>query len=119
MGGVVLPLALDGHVDRLTARAAGPETMAVAFYEDMPQALGLGGEALVEGARSVREGLEPVFVGETVADEALKSAVAFKRRVAWCYDSQIDEEVTAEIANFCRRYEGRERLWGNAAWRNL
>gem|GEM_PF-6042353 len=35
----------------------------------------------------------------------------------WCYDSQIDESVTTEIAEFSRRYGGRERLWGNAAWR--
>ena len=47
----------------------------------------------------------------------LPEAVAKKRRVAWCYDSQIDEAATTGIAEFCRRFEGRERIWANAAWR--
>ena len=47
----------------------------------------------------------------------VEDAVAKKRRVAWCYDSQIDEAATTGIAEFCRRYEGRERIWANAAWR--
>jgi LmbE family N-acetylglucosaminyl deacetylase len=121
-GAVVLPLALDRHVDRLIAREAGaygwPETLAMGFYEDLPQAAGFGGdEALEDAAMTVRMDLKPVLVGEAAVDErALEAAVAFKRRVAWCYDSQIDEAVTTQIAEFCREYGGRERLWVNAAW---
>jgi hypothetical protein len=109
-GLLVLPLALDGHVDRVTAREAGavgwPETTAVAFYEDLPQAVGF--EGLEAAAVAVRTDLRPLFVGEAAMVE---DAVARKRRVAWCYDSLIDETVTAEIAEFCRGYGGRERLW--------
>jgi hypothetical protein len=112
---LVLPLALDGHVDRVTARDAGvafwQATLPVAFYEDLPQALAFSDEALRESALAVRGDLEPAFVGATAED-----AVARKRRVAWCYDSQIDEATTLQIAEFCDRYEGRERLWANAAW---
>ncbi len=61
--------------------------------------------------------LQPVFAGGARGTEAaIEEAVARKRRIAWCYDSQIDERATTEIAMFCRRYEGRERIWGNAAW---
>jgi LmbE family N-acetylglucosaminyl deacetylase len=112
---LVLPLALDGHVDRVTARDAGvafwQATLPVAFYEDLPQALALTDEALRDAALAVRGDLEPAFAGAAAED-----AVARKRRVAWCYDSQIDEATTLQIAEFCDRYEGRERLWANAAW---
>jgi hypothetical protein len=48
----------------------------------------------------------------------VERAVDQKRRIGWCYDSQIDEGVTMEIAEYCRRYEGRERVWANVAWRS-
>lgn len=112
---LVLPLALDGHVDRVTARDAGAAfwqaTLPVAFYEDLPQALALSDEALRDAAMAARADLAPTF-----ASAAAEDAAARKRRVAWCYDSQIDEATTLEIAEFCLRYEGRERLWVNAAW---
>jgi LmbE family N-acetylglucosaminyl deacetylase len=112
---LVLPLALDGHVDRVTARDAGvafwQATLPVAFYEDLPQALAFSDKALSEAALAVRGDLEPAFAGGPVED-----ALARKRRVAWCYDSQIDEATTLAIAEFSERYEGRERLWANAAW---
>jgi len=123
-GALVLPLALGGHIDRVVAREGGahgwPEMLPVAFYEDLPQAAGFGGdEALEDAAMTVRMDLRPAFVGEALAGEQeIGAAVERKRRVAWCYDSQIDEAVTAEIAEFCRGYGGRERLWVNAAWRN-
>ena len=63
---------------------------------------------------AVQSKLHPVFAME--AKDTTDEAVVRRRRIAWCYDSQIDESATAEIAEFCRRYEGRERLWGNAAW---
>jgi hypothetical protein len=112
---LVLPLGLDGHVDRVTAREAGAAfwqaTLPVAFYEELPQALVFADEALRGAAVAVRADLQPAFAGAAAED-----AVAKKRRVAWCYDSQIDERTTLQIAEFCERYEGRERLWANAAW---
>jgi hypothetical protein len=122
-GAVVLPLALDRHVDRVIAREAGSlgwvDTMPLAFYEDLPQAVGMDGDELLEdAAMTVRMDLRPAFVGEAAAGEQeLQAAVERKRRVAWCYDSQIDEAVTTQIAEFCLRYGGRERLWADAAWR--
>jgi LmbE family N-acetylglucosaminyl deacetylase len=112
---LVLPLALDGHVDRVTAREAGvaawQATLPVAFYEDLPQAVGMSDEALRGAAMAVRGDLEAGFAGV-----ALEDAVARKRRVAWCYDSVIDEGTTLAVAEFCGRYGGRERLWVNAGW---
>jgi hypothetical protein len=67
----------------------------------------------VQLALTVQSKLQPVFATEA---HAVEDAVGRRRRIAWCYDSQIDESATAEIAGFCRRYEGRERMWGNAAW---
>jgi hypothetical protein len=49
--------------------------------------------------------------------EDVEEAVTKKRRVAWCYDSQIDEGATLEIAEACRKFEGRERIWASEAWR--
>jgi hypothetical protein len=118
-GALVLPLALDGHVDRVIAREAAMAGWAgalpLAFYEDLPQAVGFGADALDEAAHAVRLDLTAGFVGPAADD--LEAAVVRKRRIAWCYDSQIDEAVTAQIAEFCRGYGGRERLWVNAAWR--
>jgi LmbE family N-acetylglucosaminyl deacetylase len=115
---LVLPLALDGHIDRVMVREAGmygqPATLPLAFYEDLPQALAFTDERLKDAAVAVRLDAKPMFVGSAAADP--EEAVKFKRRVAWCYDSQIDEDVTLQVAEFCRRYEGRERLWANAAW---
>ncbi len=123
-GAWVLPLGLGGHVDHVTARdlalsALGTEAKLVAFYEELPEA-GRGGadEAIDEVAGeltlAVQSKLEPVLAGGA---GDVEDAVGKKRRVAWCYDSQIDEAATTEIAEFCRRFEGRERIWANAAWR--
>jgi len=122
-GAWVLPLGLGGHVDHVTARdvtlsALGTEVRPVAFYEELPE-MSRGVAEDVEGAvvaltLAVQGKLEPVLAG---GGETVDDAVAKKRRVAWCYDSQIDEATTTEIAEACRRYEGRERLWANAAWR--
>ena len=116
---VVLPLGLGGHIDHLTARDAGlmglPEGMAVAFYEELPQAAVEDIEVAVQDAAlAAGVGLSAAFPGGEVAD--VETAVERKRRIAWCYDSQIDEAVTAVIVEHCRGYAGRERVWGNAVW---
>jgi LmbE family N-acetylglucosaminyl deacetylase len=122
-GAWVLPLGLGGHVDHVTARdvalsALGTEVRPVAFYEELPEVVRGGAEeveaAVVALTLAVQGKLEPVLAG---GGETVDDAVAKKRRVAWCYDSQIDEATTTEIAEACRRFEGRERLWANAAWR--
>jgi LmbE family N-acetylglucosaminyl deacetylase len=126
---VVLPLALSGHVDYVSARdvalsALISAALPLAWYEELPYASRLDGAEAIDAA--VRElalhlqiGLQPAFAHSPHRDEsAIESAVQRKRRIAWCYDSQIDEGVTAEIAEFCRPYEGRERLWANAMWCN-
>jgi LmbE family N-acetylglucosaminyl deacetylase len=124
-GAWVLPLGLGGHVDHVTARdvalSARPgEGFPVAFYEELPEAAsGAADEAVAAAVLSltlaVQSTLEPVFA-MGVGD--VEEAVTKKRRVAWCYDSQIDEAATTGIAEFCRRFEGRERIWANAAWRS-
>ncbi len=125
-GVVVLPLGLSGHVDHVTARdvalSALPAGVPVAFYEELPEGTDAGAAEKIEAAvlaltLAVQSGLEPFFVGEAGReDAAVEDAVTRKRRIAWCYDSQIDEAVTMRIAAFCRQYEGRERLWGSGAW---
>ena len=115
---LLLPLALGAHVDHLTARDAllptATSDLPAAFYEDLPYATRSGVADTIEPlAHSLQLGLEPTFAGLPMDVDA---AVLRKRRLALSYDSQIDSAVTAEIADFCIRYEGRERLWANPAW---
>ncbi len=117
-GAWVLPLGLGGHVDHVTARdvplSAMPAGVPVAFYEELPEAAEEAIDAAVASlALAVQGTLEPVFA-MGVGD--VEDAVTKKRRVAWCYDSQIDEVATTAIAESCRRFGGRERMWANAAW---
>jgi LmbE family N-acetylglucosaminyl deacetylase len=121
-GAWVLPLGLGVHVDHVAARdvalsALPAEGFPVAFYEELPEALGVEeaiDAAVVSLGLAVQSKLESVFA---VASVDVEDAVTKKRRVAWCYDSQIDEGKTTEIAEACRKFEGRERIWANAAWR--
>ncbi len=119
--GFLLPLAVGGHIDHRVVRAAGLEALTgsalpVAFYEDLPYAVcpEFAGD-VEESARTTELALRPVPAGPR---EELDSAVSQKRRVAECYDSQIDSDVAGQIAGFCRHYDGRERLWANPAWCN-
>jgi LmbE family N-acetylglucosaminyl deacetylase len=121
-GAWVLPLGLGGHVDHVTARdvalsARPDEGFPVAFYEELPEGARRAAEdvdsAVVSLALTAQGKLEPFFATDLMDVE---DAVTKKRRVSWCYDSQIDEAATSEIAEFCRRFEGRERIWANAAW---
>ncbi len=122
-GAWVLPLGLGGHVDHVTARDVALSGMAgegfpVAFYEELPESLGGEGveAAMVSLTLAVQSKLEAAFA---VGVGDVNETVMKKRRVAWCYDSQIDEGATLAVAEACRRFEGRERMWGNAAWRGL
>ena len=119
---VVMPLALGAHVDHVTVREAmmaaalAPGT-AVAFYEDLPYAARPGTVDTIEAAAAAVSGeLQPLFVTSEGPSDV---AVARKRRLALCYDSQIADEEAEQIASFCARYGGRERLWGDAAWRAM
>jgi LmbE family N-acetylglucosaminyl deacetylase len=126
-GAVVLPLGLGGHVDHVCARDAAlsvlPADLPIAFYEELPYAAAAGAEGAIETvvhalSLTLQSELQPTFASESQrTDAAIAETVQRKRRAAWCYDSQIDEDVTTQIAESCRRYQGRERLWVNTAWR--
>jgi LmbE family N-acetylglucosaminyl deacetylase len=118
-GAVVLPLALGGHVDHRTAQKAAVvagSAVPCAFYEDLPYALELGAEAIAQAAQDSGAALAPVFASEV---QEVDAAIKRKRRLALCYDSQIEDATAESMAEFCAQYGGRERLWGNAAWRAL
>ena len=118
---IVLPLAIGGHIDHRVTRQAGMEALAksslpVAFYEDLPYAARPGAaEQIFAAAESTGFALESCFADEPQTDSA--PAVTRKRRMADAYDSQVDSEEAGQIAEFSGGYEGRERLWGNQAWR--
>ena len=124
-GAVVLPLGLSGHVDHVSARdAAMPADTSIfplAFYEELPYAERMDGSgALKDALRQLPLTLQSELQSTVACEHAqssIEDAVRRKRRLALCYDSQIDEAVTTEIAECCRRDDGSERLWTNAAWR--
>ena len=117
---LVVPLALGGHVDHRTVRAAVlaaglPSEMPTAFYEDLPYAARPGvAESIGSEAQTTGSDLQPLFA---TTDYLGAVAESRKRSLALCYDSQIPDEIAVQIATFCLRYEGRERMWANAAWR--
>ena len=119
--GFVLPLALGGHIDHRVAREAGVEVLAgmglpVAFYEDLPYAARPGiAEGIAGHAESLPIECKPAFVQAAPPDAVF--AAERKRRMAERYDSQIDSDTARAIGEFALRYDGRERLWANAAWR--
>jgi LmbE family N-acetylglucosaminyl deacetylase len=122
---IVLPLGIGGHVDQLSARDAAMSAdklpLRMAFYEELPFVARCDAGA-VEAALQLlpamlQAELQPVLLPLASAEGEPDRAVERKRRIGWCYDSQINEAVTTEIAEFCRRYDGRERVWANAAWR--
>ena len=120
------PLGLGGHVDHVTARdvassAPGTETIPVAFYEELPEAVGEGVDEAIEAAvlsltLAVQGKLEPVLAGGAGLTD-VEDAVTKKRRMAWCYDLQIDEAATTGIAEFCWGPRVGERIWANAGAR--
>lgn len=119
---IALPLALGGHIDHRVTRQAGLEALAevslpIAFYEDLPYAVWeTAAESIPNSAESTALELQIAFAERGTDDPAPRASR--KRRMAECYDSQFDSQITEQIASFCERYEGRERLWANAAWLN-
>jgi LmbE family N-acetylglucosaminyl deacetylase len=116
---LVLPLGVGDHVDHLTVRQAAlpsdVRTMPIAFYEELPEAQQAAIDAAVQGSSlEAAMPLEPFFVQEPSEADAV---VKRKQKIALCYDSQIDDATAEQIAKFCSSYEGRERIWVNAAWR--
>lgn len=116
---LLIPLALGQHVDHLTTRdaallARGPD-LPCAFYEDLPYAARPNVAETIEACA----GIVDVDVSAVFASEPLDpaNAVLRKHRLALCYDSQIEDDVLDQIASFCLRYDGRERLWANRAWK--
>ena len=118
---IVLPLAIGRHIDHRVTRQAGLEALAgsalpVAFYEDLPYAARPGADAEIgTSAEATGLVLQPDFTAEAAED--VSSQMTRKRRMADCYDSQIDTDVAMQIAAFAEQYSGRERLWTNEAWR--
>lgn len=121
---VVLPLGVGKHVDHLTVRSAclpgDRHASPLAFYEDQPYTAQFEDAAALDGAvlattLAASVPLEAAFASGPSSD--VHAAIDRKRRLALCYDSQIDDATTIQIAEFGRRYAGRERLWVNSAWR--
>jgi LmbE family N-acetylglucosaminyl deacetylase len=117
---LVVPLALGGHVDHRTVHdsllplAHENPNRPLAFYEDLPYAARAGAEDEIERVIERMGGeLRPAF---SSARSDIESAALWKRRLAFWYDSQIDDRTAEQIGDFCRRYGGRERMWGNKAW---
>jgi len=117
----VLPLAVGDHIDHRITRQAGLDALAsgahpVAFYEDLPYAgMEQFAETLQSHVDSTGLDLQPVFPEPEPGD--VEARVRRKARMVECYDSQVDSLAVRQIAEFSRRYEGRERLWTNPAWR--
>lgn len=119
---LLLPLGVGAHVDHLTTRNAGLEALRIvsdelpcALYEDLPYAARPHQAETIEAlVAALGLDLQPVFVSSGVTAQAAENE---KYAAARCYPTQVDEAVMREIAAFCRRYDGRERLWANAAWR--
>ena len=122
-GALVLPLGIGAHIDYVSARDASialvPEALPMAFYDELPFALG----ATPEMEEAVAHQLS-LTLGNTLRrapannmqDSAKGDNVSQRRRMALCYDSQFDEKATAEIAGFGVERGGQEPLWVNTAW---
>ncbi len=117
---VALPLAIGNHIDHRIVHQASLESLPyaalpIAFYEDLPYAARPGAEQTVEErVKATGLELEACFGLPEPADTS--ASTLRKRRVSECYDSQIDSDVVSQVASFSERYQGRERLWANAAW---
>ena len=120
--GLVIPLAIGGHVDHRIARdAAVPfaASLPSAFYEDLPYMMRDGAREdfasiCRELGNELSENLSPVLIGMMKP-----GAAELKRHLASVYKSQIDLSLAEAIANYSQRYDGAEQLWVNRAWREI
>jgi LmbE family N-acetylglucosaminyl deacetylase len=118
---IVLPLGVGNHVDHMTARTAclptDAQAFSLAFYEDLPYAA--RAPQTIEAAVQATSLAAAVPLSEAFVSEPTDVDVAVKRKfkLALCYDSQMDDAGLQQVADFSGQYEGRERLWVNAAWR--
>ncbi len=116
-----VPLAIGGHIDHRVARQAALDALTesavpVAFYEDLPYAARPGAaDTLKSFVDDLQRELAPCFAAARPSQAT--DAIGRKTKIAQCYDSQIDSDDVARIAQFSARYGGRERLWANVAWR--
>lgn len=116
-----VPLAVGGHIDHRVVRQAALDALAdpavpLAFYEDLPYAARPDADtSLGSVAAELERELEPCFA--TPEPSQAGDAIRRKGKIAECYDSQIDSDDVARIAEFSANYGGRERFWANAAWR--
>ena len=115
MDALILPLAIGEHVDHRIARNAAlsvaGDVGAFAFYEDLPySARESAADDIPARAAELHAEMAEVIVGATA------DAFASKRKMAQCYDSQIDVAVCEQVAGFSERYGGGERIWANPAW---
>jgi hypothetical protein len=122
-GALVLPLACSTHVDYVSARDTAlldrTEMTPLAFYEELPLALHVTRAQTEAALEHLRRELRSELHEKSVCDDAGSTAeplVGRRREFALCYDSQIDEKATNEIAAFCRTKALREPLWVNPAW---
>ena len=118
---LLMPLAVGGHIDhRITNQAASEAlteaTIGLGFYEDLPYTARPGA---AEEVNSLAAAMQPFSLRPAFAQGAAQDIVRSterKRRFAECYDSQVDGDVARQIASFCEKYGGRERLWVTRAW---
>ncbi len=111
---ILLPLALGDHIDHRIAQSGtlSIRQPALAFYEDLPYAARIPGNAPAERAALLARNLTPKLIRSQNAEE-------WKSQCARCYPSQIESGTVDEIASFSRRYDGGERYWVTPAAANF
>lgn len=118
---VAAPLAAGNHIDHLVVREAVLQAMqesqvALAFYEDLPaadEAQRLQQAAAI--AEAVSPELQPCLIG--MAPSIAHKSSEEKRRMCDVYDSQVDSSTVQQFVHIVEQNGGRERVWGNAVWR--
>ena len=117
---LVLPLALGHHVDHRVARDASLDlsvNLPCAFYEDLPYATREGVSIDLDRFRRDVDSKYHEHLFPVVCRHA--STIAWKRKIALGYCSQIQEDIADLISNFASRYHGNERIWANEAFTSL
>lgn len=114
------PLSAGGHIDHRVVREAAVLALAevpapACFYEDLPYAAAGGAltaERVAELAAELPFPLQQQVISAEVPTDRF---VEEKRRMADCYDSQVDRGVVEQMAQTAGHLQG-ERVWANAAW---